>query len=80
MQKIFLGHFDKNLAIQIRKSFEHATILILNFKYFKGLVKTGPRPLGKEDPIPKLTVWIKNSLLNKFESADFRYINSFLKC
>ena len=39
----------------------------------------GPGPWEKAEPIPKFTVWFKNSFLKKFEGADFKYDNSFLK-
>ena len=36
-----------------------------------------PGPLEKVDSTRKFTVWVKDSFLDKFKGADFKYDNSF---
>ena len=40
---------------------------------------SGPRLLEKADPTPKLIVWVKKVVFDKFEGVDFKYENSFCK-
>ena len=40
---------------------------------------SGPRLLEKADPTPKLIVWVKKVVFDKFEGVDFKYEKSFCK-
>ena len=44
---------------------------------YKADKDSDPGPLEKVDSTRKFTVWVKDSFLDKFKGADFKYDNSF---